>query len=483
MKMKKTALAVSVAGALGLSAPAAFAQVDLETASTAVVFAAEHPDEGIDYYDVGGRLNIEIPMLTSYPVDSGTSPLFVKVGLRDSVEFGATPTLVCQSATDNSYTAIIAVVNNSTNSRATFGFDDGSTMGSACRLLITAGAATVTGSGGFYSVPGGSDFGTVVMSAVYEYQAGLSTASSALIGNIITFDTAAVAALSLDNGNTAANAIINVQDASQSFTVSSSPDQFQAYLGTFSCDVQNPGGNSATVFPESATVGGNTTVTAGDIFNTFSITVNGDPVAGASEITVNPRPLAATEVCAGSPISQSPSGATTVTFTGVLATAVQAGIDICMKVDGATAIEEGQITLDVVPTPNTDWTDKGCALTQGNLFNLEKNGATVKVLNITKSDAQDKTFIRLYNAGTIAGDIIGTLYSQDGSQIGSATVIASLQPKQVDVLTSAEIEQLFGTWTTGRAYMLIDASLADLRVLATLRARSGVLVNMSGEAQ
>jgi hypothetical protein len=104
-------------------------------------------------------------------------------------------------------------------------------------------------------------------------------------------------------------------------------------------------------------------------------------------------------------------------------------------------------------------------------------------LNIPAVGNTDQAFIRLYNVGSTAGAIRGTLYDQSGSVLGNAnsTLVSSLAGKAVTVLTADVIQSATGapTWT-GRAWLSMTADFgSNLKIMNLIRDSSNTLNNMS----
>jgi len=99
------------------------------------------------------------------------------------------------------------------------------------------------------------------------------------------------------------------------------------------------------------------------------------------------------------------------------------------------------------------------------------------------ANEQDRPFIRMYNTGDTAGDVFGTLYGQNGTQLGRANSIlaANLTPKSVKQLTAGDLASLVGAapWA-GRAWLTITRAPAGMRLMNILEDRaSGNWMNAS----
>lgn len=157
-------------------------------------------------------------------------------------------------------------------------------------------------------------------------------------------------------------------------------------------------------------------------------------------------------------------------------------VAICYKVDGETAIVPGSYTglYDVTGAADSDVTD----VNVGTLSTLEKNGTSKAVYNIPAGDGVtgDQAFVRITNTSSLAGKIYGRLYKQDGTLVGSATLSDSLAAHETLVLSGQDLVDLFGSWTPGRARLVVEGEIPSMEVLGLIRTPAGVLTNMSPTA-
>ena len=124
----------------------------------------------------------------------------------------------------------------------------------------------------------------------------------------------------------------------------------------------------------------------------------------------------------------------------------------------------------------------------GNIALVGRNGTVVRVLNIPNSTGADRAFIRFYNTSTQPVVVTGTLYGQDGKEIGTkgAKLFDPLQSNDTKTLDSAALMAKVGAtaaWT-GRAWLMIQAPIsADMfKVQALVRTANGTLTNVSSDA-
>jgi hypothetical protein len=157
-------------------------------------------------------------------------------------------------------------------------------------------------------------------------------------------------------------------------------------------------------------------------------------------------------------------------------------VAICYTVDGETAIVPGSYTglYDVTGAADSDVTD----VNVGTLSTLEKNGTSKAVYNIPAGDGVtgDQAFVRITNTSSLAGKIYGRLYKQDGTLVGSATLSDSLAAHETLVLSGQDLVDLFGSWTPGRARLVVEGEIPSMEVLGLIRTPAGVLTNMSPTA-
>jgi hypothetical protein len=240
---------------------------------------------------------------------------------------------------------------------------------------------------------------------------------------------------------------------------------------------------------------------ANTYLDSFTLTVSGSPLAAVQQSAASGSTSAgiylSSDLCdtsaAGGALAY--ASGNQVTFVGVKAAAFNAtnGLSVCMIGNDTSTIDRGVVAFSIssvkpigTSVPNLDMVDT-------TLTKVVKNGTSLKVLNIPSPDASlDKAALRFYNMGTTSGKVLGTLYGQGekdtnvggGEAMGSnVTLIESLAPNAVKVISGAEIGRLFGktTWT-GRAWLQIDSEIKGLRVQALVRTNVGgqdVLTNMS----
>jgi hypothetical protein len=483
MKMNKAALALAIASSFGAMS-AAQAAITLGDDTTAFKVANEISLQNIGpFANKGGtaatnNLVIAVPALNGY-ITNANNRYFVKLALLDGAVFNGTARLQCKTSATVGTTPVATVVNldrpqNGTKgeSVATFSLaTDSKLVSGTCALSIVGGSAIGTTMSGYYNITDKTD---QRISALIEYQDGLTNKSSATVGVFVDFVTAlAVSASTKSLNSTNAKALISVQDASLKFTTDTLPSTTNAFVGSVSYGKDAALDNAAVYAPQTAVE-----VNAAMILKSGSITVTSPSLAGIDKVTLTQ----AGTPCAGiNKGTVSPNGSTSVTFTGITPAVLEAGLDICIAVDSVTSIPAGQFTVTVSGTGNTNM-EPNFGTADLPLFNLEKNGSSYRVLNIPPAGVADKAFIRLYNVSSFAGTVLGTMRDASGASIGTAgTVVTTLGPREVKVINAETLKTLFGDWT-GRSRLFLEADIDELRVQSLLRS-SDVLENMSSQAE
>lgn len=237
----------------------------------------------------------------------------------------------------------------------------------------------------------------------------------------------------------------------------------------------------------------------GGMVSGFAITIAGSTIAGAKQAW-----LTEDVSCAGASNKRglaqvaATSGGSTVTLTvtaiGDPTTAPNyfnstTPLRICLEVPGTSLLSDGQLTATITGlAKNANFLlDMGSG---GNLSKIDRNGAVVRVLNIPAIGNADQAFIRFYNTSSLPTKVRGTLYGQDGKEIGTpnSVLFEALKSNDVEILDAAKLQAKVGAtapWT-GRAWLLIQADVDKeaFKVQAMIRTPGtpGVLVNLSGEA-
>jgi hypothetical protein len=423
-------------------------------------------------------LKVIVPALNGYTADSSNS-YFVKIALLDGATFNGTPVMTCKDNTPADVDLPITQNGTVGSNIATFSLAVGETLGAdTCTLTVKGGDATVASMTGYYNI---TDKQNQRMSAVIEFQNGLSDAASGTVGTFISFVTALelVASPRSVSDKTAAEAIISVQDASLKFDSNTVPGVNTAFIGSVTYKAAESLAGAEVYGPKQAT-----NVAAADILATASITVNSPALAGINTVTLTDGTK---DVCTNIKSSMQPQGATSVTFTNLQPADLSAGFNICIVADGVTNIPAGLFSVTVTGagvtsgTPATEVASPDFGASDRPLYNLVKNGSSYRVLNIPPVGVADQAFIRLYNVSNFEGTVLGEMRNTAGELIGNqSTVVTTLGPREVKVINADTLKTLFADWT-GRSRLFLESDISELRVQSLLRS-SNVLENMSGQA-
>jgi len=244
----------------------------------------------------------------------------------------------------------------------------------------------------------------------------------------------------------------------------------------------------------------------------FSIVVSGLPIAAASDsasgqIRTGGLFLATNGTCAnyfsgGAAITTHDADHLKPVVSGSVTLDIEAVTNlnganpyICMVADGVTTLPKGTAKFSIVTTP-VPGKVPNTTVVSNELSSFVKNGASVKVLNISPSNhTSEYTYIRIYNMGETEASVYGTLYSPDaGKMLGTENALLGKVPKKgVLVVTTQKgttnplIDTLFSLATpwSGKAWMQIESDVQQVRVQALVRslAAGGVAVDASGRVQ
>jgi len=224
----------------------------------------------------------------------------------------------------------------------------------------------------------------------------------------------------------------------------------------------------------------------------FTVTLSGTPLMAAAGGTTVSVGRGATDIaaCAAAvvPTGKNPTVSGTVTFNDIVATDLGTVV-FCYKVDGGTRVDKGLITFDLTAPSDPDKQPNVTVTGEKVLTTFYKNGTSVKILTIPDpTDLNNELNIRIYNMGTSAVKVFGSLYKADGTLLGTKnSLLGTIDPNAVKVIKSGgpapknmEVATVFGltTWGGGRAWMQIEGDSQLIRVQA-LAKTAGTLVNMS----
>lgn len=480
MNLKQTTLASSVLIALVASNAhaAVFVGGAAGQTNTPLALATEQPvaaaeSTNIVINAVGNDLVIVLPTIAGYTT-SASNTLFYKVALKSGVKFKANPSMLCNTTATNSWTAAALNGGTVTPTQATFSLKTSLRMNQSsavCKLYVTRTGAAAAAGTGFYTITDKTD---KVISAVLEYKDGSLPVTKVSTGTFITFKQTfgIVADANARSTTTAALAKIDVREASKKFTTTKASTTTVALLGRV----------KATAIATTRLTNTSGAVSITNILSTGFITISG-PVNGAAGLNLSNANDCTTNTVG--PVA--PSGGS-VSFNTVTPSNLSSfGLNVCISLNGNNAMEAGQFTLTAAGNSKSGWSFVFPS-SPFNLHNITKNGASFRVLNIPNAGNPDQAFIRLYNPNSFDTVARGSLYGQDGTQVGTAQILGTgaLKPNEVRVIDAPTLAALFGsattpaTWT-GRARLIIDAEADKFFVQALMRGPSQVLVNMSSE--
>lgn len=160
--------------------------------------------------------------------------------------------------------------------------------------------------------------------------------------------------------------------------------------------------------------------------------------------------------------------------------------NVCFVVNGTTVLQAQTVNQVLDVTANTAGGSTAADTASAVLGTIIRNGASTTALNITDPANGDQTFLRISNMGTVAGKVTGTLFAQDGTQLGAADVVlvASAAAKSTTVLSAADLAAKFGvTGWAGRAKLVVigEFPAGQLRVQNLIRTPNGTLTNVGGD--
>jgi len=179
------------------------------------------------------------------------------------------------------------------------------------------------------------------------------------------------------------------------------------------------------------------------------------------------------------------ASATAITVVGSALTAVTAGTpyDVCMTVNGTTAIVAGTPTiaatmgLTAVASPANKKT-----LAATNLQTLATNGQSYDVRNYVPAAATGyTTYVRVINTGSLSAAVSVALVDETTGTAGTAGVLGTLAAGAARNFTPAEIEAVTGAIAaTARPRLRITAPTSGMNVQTFLVQPNGTVSDMTG---
>lgn len=415
MQMKKKIIVMAVGAALGIGAQSSFAAITVSGAATSQnVFAIELANDESVITNAGGKLAASAPVTSYGP--STAQPLYITVSLDQGAKFVSNPQIVCSArelgavtgqvsaswqlggagASTASYIIVPATVTAQLNTSGAVG-------------PSVLGACIVSGTN-FTNVTG--NVAPITMTVGYAYG---SLSTSTQTGTLISFAKTVSAAL------TPASNIAEVASGFLAFTNAASAAT-TAHLGTINWNSVYGGGTG--YLADGATV-----ATPANIIGSASITLTGAGLALAAAATTGGVYLvsAGTSCVAGAKLYSATAGAT-VTFTAVTAVDAASGFEVCMSVNGTSAIPVDTITASITATGKAGTVallrEPDVSLASSTLSTITRNGTTL-VAPLVQIPAGWLSRMVLSNAGTTAAAYAVTALSETGNAITLTGAAAS----------------------------------------------------------
>ena len=141
------------------------------------------------------------------------------------------------------------------------------------------------------------------------------------------------------------------------------------------------------------------------------------------------------------------AAATTLTLTGTTTPTSGSAYNVCLEVDGATAISTG--TFSATATLGAAAAqDQAQALAATSLMTLAFNGSQRDVRSYIPAGTVGYTsFVRAVNTGTVTAAVTGQWLYENGTSSTPATLISSLVGGGASTLSSTQVEALLGAPT------------------------------------
>lgn len=443
MKQKNNVLRLAIAACFGMAAGQAGAGVVVGT-SSAVNFASEIPNNAT-LVNTGAALDITIPTISAL-VPTAATPMYVKINLIGGAVWGAAPTLTCGGTAATTAGTI----------------DLGGTVGASnVTFRVTAGSTTLTGTCTAVitsiTVSGVTTTDTKTVSAVIEYTDGATQVAVPKVGNYISF--------SRGVNTTVAAPVTAVQvdatSGSDNWVVGSNLTVGTACIGSVKYGVVNSALNSALAVMD-----------AGSAITSATLTVSGPALVASMSRGVTGIYLAATSSCAAATTAAFTNSASSssVTFVGLTAAELSAGVAICATVPGNVVITTGQLTASLVGFKLASTQTVDTSATSNNIANVTANGSTRNAYFVNASTSTNKTTVlRIINKSGISGAITATAYDEAGAVLGTAnSSLGTIVNNQMMSKTSAELETALGftpASATAKYSVVLSGAISNFEVL------------------
>ncbi len=449
-------LRLAVAACFGVAAGQAGAAAVIGTSNTN--WASEIPNNAtlLNTGVLAMTIN-SIPGLTP----TAATPMYVKVNLLNGATWGGAPSLECQTAAGAAGTA------GSTGS-----IDLGGTVGgSSVTFRVTGNAQTF---GGTCNVSAASivvsGLTTKTVSAQIEYTNGASVATTAQVGNYITFQRGLSTVVSAP----ATGVVVDATSGSDNFVAGGNLTVGTAYIGRVVYGV-----NGTTAYNSAGA-----TTEGSSAFSTAVLTVGGPAIAASLAFGVSGMYLGNVSACTDQSYTAAfttSASSTSVTFAGLTPTQLSAGVFICARVPGNVVITTGQLTAtisSITPLATTQTLD--ASATSNNIANVTANGSARNAYFVNASTSTSKTSVlRIVNKSGVSGAVTATAYNEAGTVLGTANAsLGTLANNQMLTKTSAELEAALGftpASATAKYSVVISGALPSFEVLNFSKDASGAI--------
>ncbi|MDD2914288.1 MAG: hypothetical protein PHP70_03125 [Gallionella sp.] len=183
-------------------------------------------------------------------------------------------------------------------------------------------------------------------------------------------------------------------------------------------------------------------------------------------------------------VAASAAAATSVAVTGSAMAGHTSGqaYDVCMTVNGTTAMTTGTPTIAVTLGSALSSPSNSVTLAATNLQALDSNGSTFNVRNYVPAAATGySTFVRVINTGSLSAAVSVALVDETTGTAGTAGTLATLAAGAARNFTPAEIEAVTGAVaSTARPRLRITAPTNTMDVQTFLVQPNGTVSDMTG---
>jgi hypothetical protein len=465
MNTNKVILRTAIVTALGFALPNYAAAAYLEIGSP-IKLATEIPVVDGDEVVFGNGVGVQIDMSAmAGRAISDTSPLEVRLTLTNGAKFSTTnmANIGCDYSAAStvaaaSNPAAISMLNGAAgDTTVTFKLKDGNIAGTSPKCNV---------SGFNIKMYGGQKAYTMIATAYLKSNAEPVVINTS--GPIIDFTQAY--GINIDTKT------VTVDVTSPSLSQKFAGGAVIVELGTVGYTAMN-----AAVRRE-----GTPALAKDYVLSTLKIALSGAPLNVTNGLVLaisGTDPLGCT--AATGPTAKTATVASGVTF-DFGGTTAGAGVRFCLKTDGANRIDKGKVNIDLTAVGGNG-NAPNVTISSPLLTTVNKNGASIKVLNIPNPTSIDKTFVRIYNLSGAKTSVYGTLYEQSdgttaGKELGKGKLLGEIDVGAVKILDATGIAAIFGvsTWV-GKAWLQIEGDSQQIRVQSLIRSAgaTGPLIDMS----